>query len=266
MAFWRWFSPDFGSIGSNEALARAAADRRGPRVHDETRPMLTVRRLSKQFMRHGKPHVLFRDLSFDLPMGGRIALMGRNGQGKSTLLKILGGVTWPTSGTVTWRMRNSWPLGFGGGFQGGMTGIDNIRFLCRLYKKPAEEMIERVEGFACLGDALTIPVRYYSSGMRARLAFGLSLAIEFDCYLIDEVIAVGDAQFTAKCEEELFGRRADRAFIVATHDLAFLKRTCNSAIVIDSGRAKVFESVDVAADVYAALCDEESARRAAAYA
>jgi capsular polysaccharide transport system ATP-binding protein len=228
--------------------------------------MLTVRGLSKQFVRHGRPHVLFRNLSFDLPRGGRIALLGRNGQGKSTLLKILGGVTPPTSGSARWTMRNSWPLGFGGGFQGGMTGLDNIRFLCRLYNRPASALIDRVEDFAELGDALSIPVRYYSSGMRARLAFGLSLAIEFDCYLIDEIIAVGDAQFTKKCEHELFGRRSDRAFIVATHDLMFLKQTCTSAIIIESGRAKLFDSVDVAVDVYASLCDEETARRAAAYA
>ncbi len=136
-------------------------------------------------------------------------------------------------------MSASWPLGFGGAFQGGMTGLDNIKFLARIYQREPEDLLERVEDFAELGDALTMPVKYYSSGMRARLAFGLSLAIEFDCYLIDEVIAVGDSLFRRKCEEELFARRADRAFIIASHDLQFIQQTCKSAIVVESGRAKL---------------------------
>jgi capsular polysaccharide transport system ATP-binding protein len=220
--------------------------------------MLVVRDLAKQYVTDGKPRTLFRDLSFDLPRDGRLAILGRNGQGKSTLLKILGGVLEPTSGAVRWSMTSSWPLGFGGAFQGGMTGLDNIRFLARIYRRSAKELIAGVENFAELGDALKMPVRLYSSGMRARLAFGLSLAIEFDCYLIDEIIAVGDARFGRRCEEELFGRRAHRAFVLATHDMAFIKRTCTRAIVIDRGRAKWFDDVDVAVDVYVALCDEDA--------
>ena len=111
-----------------------------------------------------------------------------------------------------------------------------------------------------------MPVKYYSSGMRARLAFGLSLAIEFDCYLIDEVIAVGDSVFREKCEKELFHHRGDRAFVIASHDMSFIKEHCTSAIVIESGRAKRFDDVGTAVDVYAALCDEETATRAGAYA
>jgi capsular polysaccharide transport system ATP-binding protein len=201
---------------------------------------------------------LFRDLSFDLPRDGRLALLGRNGQGKSTLIKILGGVVWPTAGKVSWSMSCSWPLGFGGAFQGGMTGLDNIRFLARIYRRPVEPLIEQVDNFAQLGKALFMPVKYYSSGMRARLGFGLSLAIEFDCYLIDEVIAVGDALFRQKCEEELFGIRADRAFIIASHDLEFLRRTCQRAIVIEDGRAKIFEDVDLAIDIYTSIWAEST--------
>jgi capsular polysaccharide transport system ATP-binding protein len=220
--------------------------------------MLIVRDLAKQYVTDGKVRTLFRDLSFDLPHDGRLAILGRNGQGKSTLLKILGGVLEQTAGAVRWSMTSSWPLGFGGAFQGGMTGLDNIRFLARIYRRPAGPLIEGVEDFAELGDALKMPVRLYSTGMRARLAFGLSLAIEFDCYLIDEVISVGDARFARRCEEELFGRRAHRAFVLATHDISFIKRTCSKAIVIDRGRAKWFDDVDVAVDVYAALCDEDT--------
>jgi len=216
--------------------------------------MLTVRDLTKVFSHAGEPHVIFENLSFDVAPGERMALLGRNGQGKSTLIKILGGVVFPTSGRVSWgNMTSSWPLGFGGGFQGSLTGLDNVRFISRVYNRPGDEILEKAEAFAELGDAIEMPMKYYSSGMRARLAFGISLAIEFDCYLIDEIIAVGDAAFRQKCQEELFGKRAHRTFIIASHDLNFLKSACSRAIVIESGRAKVFDDVDVAVEVYDAI-------------
>jgi capsular polysaccharide transport system ATP-binding protein len=226
--------------------------------------MLIVEGLSKHYMRHGAPRVLFNELNFVLERFGRLAVLGRNGQGKSTLIKILGGVISPSSGHVRWRMSASWPLGFGGAFQGGMSGLDNIKFLARIYCREPRALARRVEDFAQLGDALTIPVKHYSSGMRARLAFGLSLAIEFDCYLIDEVIAVGDAVFRRKCEEELFERRGDRAFIIASHDIGFIANTCRDAIIIENGRAKYFDDIGEAVDIYAALCDEETVPYAAA--
>jgi capsular polysaccharide transport system ATP-binding protein len=219
--------------------------------------MLEVNGLSKQFRRNGQPHLVFRNLSFELPRQGRLAILGRNGQGKSTLIKILGGVLQPSSGTVDWDMSASWPLGFTGAFQGGMTGYDNINFLARIYRRPSGRLLERVEAFAELGEALAMPVRHYSSGMRARLAFGLSLAIEFDCYLIDEVIAVGDSLFRRKCEDELFANRADRAFIIASHDLNFIRDTCHCAIIVESGRAKLFDDLDLAIEIYHAICEEE---------
>ena len=132
-------------------------------------------------------HSVFKDLSFDLRKSGRLALLGRNGQGKSTLIKMLGGALAQTKGGIDWRCTASWPIGFGGGFQGSLSGLDNIRFLARLYRKDIENTLRRVDDFAELGTNLTLPVKHYSSGMRARLAFGLSLAIEFDCYLIDEL-------------------------------------------------------------------------------
>jgi capsular polysaccharide transport system ATP-binding protein len=219
--------------------------------------MLTVTGLTKQYERHGQPRVLFKDLSFSMGPTERLAVLGRNGQGKSTLIKILGGVLAANSGEITWGMKASWPLGFGGAFQGGLTGIDNIRFLSRIYDRPFKPMIRQVEQFAELGDALTMPVKHYSMGMRARLAFGLSLAIEFQCYLIDEVVAVGDAPFQQKCEDELFGKRHDRAFIIASHNIHFIKHCCERAILIDKGRATLFDDINSAAAAYDEICHAE---------
>jgi capsular polysaccharide transport system ATP-binding protein len=222
--------------------------------------MLVVRDLAKQYPLNGRARTLFRDLSFELTHGERLALLGRNGQGKSTLIKILGGVVEPTVGSARWlSMTCSWPLGFGGGFSGSMTGLDNIRFIARVYQRQIKGMIERVDDFAGLGEALAMPLKYYSSGMRARLAFGLSLAIDFDCYLIDEIIAVGDAAFTEKCEAELFGRRGDRAFVIASHSLEYLRSHCTKAIVIESGRSKLFHDVGEAIEVYTAIWEERHA-------
>lgn len=193
---------------------------------------------------------VFQGLNFSLGKQGRMGILGRNGQGKSTLIKILGGVLRSTSGRVQWNMDCSWPIGFGGGFQGSLTGIDNIRFITRIYGKRFETVFERVESFAELGPALNRPVKHYSSGMRARLAFGLSLAIEFDCYLIDELVAVGDARFQRRCNEELFERRASRAFLMASHDTNIIAEHCERALVIEGGRARIFDDVNEAVDVY----------------
>ena len=228
--------------------------------------MLIVDNLSKQFLRNGRPRVLFNNLSLQLEPGERLAVLGRNGQGKSTFIKILGGTLAPTSGNVRWTMRASWPLGFSGGFQGGLSGLDNIRFLARIYDRDIPLMIYTVERFAELGDALKMPVKHYSTGMRARLAFGLSLAIEFDCYLIDEVISVGDALFAQKCETELFGVRAERGFIIATHDMNFMRAKCHRAILIDQGRTWLIDDINEAVDFYEEVCRQAELEREATYA
>lgn len=216
--------------------------------------MLTVNNLAKRYAGAETRQFLFENLSFVLPKGGRLAILGRNGQGKSTLIKILGGVLAPTRGNVRWDMRASWPLGFGGAFQGALTGADNIRFISRIYDAPLDQIAAATEDFAQLGEHLKKPVRHYSSGMRARLAFGLSLAIEFDCYLIDEVTAVGDAKFQERCHRELFDRRGDRSFIIASHDLGLLRSICDRAIIIEGGEVRIYDDMDLAADVYWGLC------------
>ncbi len=209
---------------------------------------LNVIDLGKTYFGTHKP--LFQNLNFTLERSGRLAILGRNGQGKSTLIKMLGGVLPATEGSIRWRMSSSWPIGFGGAFQGSLSGLDNIRFLSRIYRRDYKDTLARVDDFAELGAALKLPVKHYSSGMRARLAFGLSLAIEFDCYLIDELVAVGDARFQQKCQEELFQHRANRSFMMASHDTHMVAAHCTRALIIESGKAKLFDDIEEAVDVY----------------
>ena len=209
---------------------------------------LSVENLGKTY--HGASKPLFTGLNFTLGRGGRLAILGRNGQGKSTLIKMLGGVLPETEGRIRWGMTSSWPIGFGGGFQGSLTGLDNIKFLARIYNRDYKETLDRVDNFAELGSSLKQPVKHYSSGMRARLAFGLSLAIEFDCYLIDELVAVGDARFQQKCQEELFQHRADRSFMMASHDTHLIAQHCTRALIIEGGKAKMFDDIGEAVDIY----------------
>lgn len=217
-------------------------------AQDDLEIGLSVRGLSKTYRQAGR--TVFKDLSFTVGRSDRLAILGRNGQGKSTLIKMLGGVLPPTSGQIDWRMTSSWPIGFSGGFQGSLTGLDNVRFLSRLYRTDYRETLERVDDFAELGSSLKEPVKHYSSGMRARLAFGLSLAIEFDCYLVDELVAVGDARFQKKCNEELFTKRADRAFMIASHNMNLIKTYCDRALLIDSGRVEIYDDVSSAISAY----------------
>lgn len=188
------------------------------------------------------------DLSLD--MGEKIGILGRNGAGKSTLVRILGGVESPTSGTITKKMSVSWPLAFSGAFQGSLTGSDNVRFVCRVYNADYKKAMELVDSFAELGRYLYEPVKVYSSGMRARLAFAISLAIDFDCYLIDEVISVGDAKFHKKCREELFEKRAHKSMIIVSHELHNIKDYCNKVAILHNGKMSLYYDVDEAMSVY----------------
>jgi capsular polysaccharide transport system ATP-binding protein len=212
--------------------------------------MITCQNLRKSYPSgHGRREIL-KGISFTIAKGERLAVLGRNGAGKTTLIKQIGGVELPDSGRIIRGMTNSWPIGFNGGFQGSLTGYDNARFVARIYGKSYAEMREFVEDFTELGGALRQPVKTYSSGMRARLAFALSLAIEFDCYLIDEVILVGDQNFARKCHIELFEKRADRAMIIASHDMGIIQQVCDRAIVIRDGEAEQFDDVASAVNIY----------------
>jgi capsular polysaccharide transport system ATP-binding protein len=197
-----------------------------------------------------KIHRVLNDVSFTLNRGEKLALVGRNGAGKSTLIRLISGIEDPTIGTIERTMSVSWPVGLAGGFAPGLTGNDNIRFICRIYDKSIKLVHEYVDDFAQLGKFLSEPVRTYSSGMRARLNFALSLAIDFDCYLIDEIIAVGDQRFVRRSHEELFEKRADRSLILASHSLETLRTYCSRALLIDGGRIRTFEEMDAALDAY----------------
>jgi len=201
---------------------------------------------------HGRREVL-KGVDLTIEKGEKVALLGRNGAGKTTLIKQLGGVEHPDSGRIIRRMTNSWPIGFNGGFQGSLTGYDNARFIARIYGRTYTEMRDFVEDFTELGASLRMPVKTYSSGMRARLAFALSLAIEFDCYLIDEVILVGDQNFQRKCRHELFERRKDRAMVIASHDMNTMKALCNKALLLQDGVGAMYSDLDEAIAAYEAL-------------
>lgn len=215
--------------------------------------MIICRNLTKSY-KHGSAHKhVLTGVNATVERGERVALLGRNGAGKSTLIKLIGGVELPTSGQVVRKMSVSWPLGFAGGFQGSLTGYDNTRFIARIYQRDYEHVRSFVEEFTELHHQLRMPVRTYSSGMRARLAFALSLAIEFDCYLIDEIILVGDQNFQRKCHAELLEKRSDRAMIIASHSTDFIREFCNKAVVIDKGAATSYDNVAQAVEVYSAL-------------
>lgn len=215
--------------------------------------MILCEGITKSYpMGRGRKHVL-KGLDLKIGAGEHVGLLGRNGAGKTTLIKLIGGVEMPTSGNVRRQMSVSWPLGFGGGFQGSLTGYDNARFIARIYGHEYREIRDFVEDFTELGAQLKMPVKTYSSGMRARLAFALSLAIEFDCYLIDEIIMVGDANFHHKCHYELFEKRGDRALVLASHSPDLIREFCDRAVILHQGLATVYSDVNEALEIYTAL-------------
>ncbi len=208
--------------------------------------MIKVRDLHKVYTTRFGKNVVLDGVNFDLLKGERLGILGRNGAGKSTMIRLISGAERPTRGSVDTTMSVSWPLAFGGAFQPNLTGLDNIRFISRIYDQDIEANLEFVEEFAELGPYLGEEVRTYSSGMRARLAFAISMIIEFDCFLIDEIGAVGDARFHDRCNQELFRKRGDRAMIIISHDASYIRDHCTRFAVLHGGKLELFEEFDPA--------------------
>jgi capsular polysaccharide transport system ATP-binding protein len=209
--------------------------------------MIELRQLTKSYpTRQGRRYV-FRDLSFTFPAGANIGLIGRNGAGKSTLLRLLGGIDTPDRGAVVTDARISFPVGLAGGFNGNLTARENVSFVCRVHGHWGDDLrakLRQVQDFAEIGDYFDLPMKSFSSGMRSRVAFGMSMAFDFDYYLIDEVMAVGDAQFKAKSKQVLLDKLSRANVILTSHNMADIRSFCNTVVHVDSGHVEVYEDIE----------------------
>ena len=217
--------------------------------------MIELSEISKSYRLGSGRHTVLDAVSAVFPTGKSVGILGVNGAGKSTLLRIIGGVEPPDRGTVRKDVRVSWPMGFSGGFSPNMTGRQGARFVARIYGE-SPRVVERFSrDFAELGPYFDMPIRTYSSGMRARLAFAISFAVEFDCYLVDEVIATGDARFSKKYRREFKERARNASVILVSHNPEAIRAECDFAAVLTKGSLTLYESVDEAMDVYEQLME-----------
>ena len=212
---------------------------------------LILNSVTKSFpIHHGRDkQVVLNDISLRVRPGERWGIMGPNGAGKSTMIQIISGSLTPDSGTVHRGMTVSWPLAFGGAFHSSLTGRDNARLIARVYGIDVDTTVAQVEDFAELGLYLDEPVKTYSSGMNSRLSFAISMAVDFDCFLVDEVISVGDVRFNRKCEEEL-RRRDGKAMLLVSHHVDLIRNNCDHAAFLQQGKLHFFDSVDEAVCAY----------------
>ena len=211
--------------------------------------MITLEHVTKAYYYHGQPKYVARDINAVFPSGKSIGLLGRNGAGKSTLLQIIAGSLNPDQGRVRVTGNISWPIGLTGCIHPELTGVQNVKFIARIYGVDTEELIDFVASFAELGINYHEPVRTYSSGMRSRLNFGMSMGIRFDTYLIDEVSAVGDAGFKQKSKKVFEDRMANSGLIMVSHSDSLLKSMCTSGAVLENGQLSYFENIEDAVEV-----------------
>ena len=214
--------------------------------------MIKFENLTKSFRVRGEKRVVIDNLSLTLPSGKSLALMGRNGAGKSTLLEMIAGTIRPDSGRIVSDGTISWPVGFGGSFHRDLTGAENVRFIARVYGVDTDDLIHFVEDFAELGKFFHMPVRSYSSGMKSRLAFGASMGIRFDTYLVDETTAVGDAVFKRKSRAIFADRMKQSSAIMVNHSMNQIRQFCNAGVVLEHGRLTYFEDLEEAIAVHEA--------------
>jgi capsular polysaccharide transport system ATP-binding protein len=212
--------------------------------------VLSIEHISKLYSTRFGPRLVLDDVNLQVKPGEHIGIIGRNGAGKSTLIRLISGAERPSSGRIRRGMRVSWPMAFTGAFHPNLTGLDNLKFLCRIYGKDYRSVLKFVEDFTELGTYFREPVEHYSYGMMTRLAFALSMAIEFDCFLIDEAMVAGDIRFHERCHHELFVKRKDRAFILVSHDSKVIAELCEKASVLHEGRMHHFPTVAEAMGYY----------------
>lgn len=206
--------------------------------------MIRLEDICKTYVLDGVRQTVADRINVVFPTGVSVGLFGRNGAGKSTLLRIIAGTIKPTSGRVVSDGTISWPVGFAGSFHGDLTGAQNTRFIARVYGVDTDALTGFVEDFAELGPHFHMPFRTYSSGMRSRLAFGVSMGIRFDTYLVDEVTSVGDAAFKRKSEEVFHARMRDSGAIVVSHSMELMRRICTMGMVLEKGELIVFDNVE----------------------
>jgi capsular polysaccharide transport system ATP-binding protein len=212
--------------------------------------MILLENLSKVFVLEGHRRVVLDDVTVVFPTRVSVGLLGRNGAGKSTLLSMIAGSTMPTSGRILSDGRISFPVGFAGSFHPDMTGAQNVRFVARIYGVDTDELIDYVADFAELGEQFHLPIRSYSSGMRSRLTFGLSMGLKFDTYLIDEVTAVGDAAFRRKSEAVFADRLSKSGAIFVSHSMSTLRQMCKAGAVLDGGKLTYYPDLEEAIAVH----------------
>lgn len=215
--------------------------------------MIRIENLTKSYKTPKGRHYVFKDLNVELPANKSVALIGRNGAGKSTLLRVIGGIDRADSGRITTDKTISWPVGLSGGFQGSLTGRENVKFVARLFSKKDElhDKVDFVEDFAELGKYFDMPIKTYSSGMKSRLGFGLSMAFKFDYYLVDEVTAVGDARFKKKCADLFLSKHKESSFLMVSHSMGSLKDFCDVALFIGrDNKIEFLEDIDEAIAKY----------------
>lgn len=223
--------------------------------------MIRLRNVSKTYRMKAGRRLILDNLSIDFVPGVNVGILGRNGAGKSTLMRIIGGAIAPDKGTVERTSRVSWPIGFSGCFHGSLTGRENLRFVCRIYKADIKKVTEFVEDFTELEDYLEMPVKTYSSGMAAKLAFGLSMAIGFDFYLIDELTAVGDASFRQKSQRVFQERKNTSTLLVVSHQISTIRQHCDVAGVLDQGKIIFFDKINDAINFYDTICEHPNQPR-----
>lgn len=215
--------------------------------------MITLNNVTKFYRTQGERRYILRQQSFQFRRGTSYGLLGVNGAGKSTSMRLIAGSELPNSGRIKRSVRVSWPLGFSGGFNSQLSGKENLKFVARAYGEDFRRVLRFVTEFAEIGSYMNEPIRTYSSGMSARFAFGLSMAIEFDCYLVDEITGVGDASFRQRCREAFRQRRETADIIMISHDMNTIKSYCDEVLVLIDGHLIAFDNVEDGIATYSRL-------------